>query len=293
MGLFDGLFGGSESKSRGSYIDPGQKPYLASLWYQGRQLSDGTQQRLENLRPLSWQLTQQNLGQLGNLMGYGQGLGGLAQGGAVGQLGGLAGMGADLGALGQFINPTQTAQGLNRSLQQDLGRFYRQELLPGIADQATGYGQSGGSRQGVAQGLAAQGLLDAFQRGAAQNNFQSVGLAQQAAGQLGQLNLADLARRAQAAQLGGGLQQSALLGAGGLTGGAIGLGGDVFQQAMAGPLAPYAGLQALASIIGGPAIIGGQTSSSGTNGLLPGIGSLFGGLGAAARGFGWGGVTNG
>lgn len=50
-------------------------------------------------------------------------------------------------------------------LQEDLGRFFEEELLPGISSGAAGAGQLGGGRQGVAQGLAAESVAREFQRG--------------------------------------------------------------------------------------------------------------------------------
>jgi hypothetical protein len=48
----------------------------------------------------------------------------------------------------------------------DLGRFFDEELLPGIASDAISGGALGGGRQGVAQGIAAGRVASEFQRGA-------------------------------------------------------------------------------------------------------------------------------
>lgn len=51
-------------------------------------------------------------------------------------------------------------------LEQDVGRFFNEQLLPGITSEAIAVGQLGGGRQGVAQGLAAESAANAFSRGA-------------------------------------------------------------------------------------------------------------------------------
>lgn len=52
------------------------------------------------------------------------------------------------------------------NLGEDLGRFFREELLTGISRNATASGTQGGSRQGVAESLAVREVAEQFQRGA-------------------------------------------------------------------------------------------------------------------------------
>ena len=51
-----------------------------------------------------------------------------------------------------------------RAANYELGREYAQNVMPRIDLAAVGAGQSGGSRHGVAQGIASQGLMDAMGR---------------------------------------------------------------------------------------------------------------------------------
>lgn len=53
-------------------------------------------------------------------------------------------------------------QSLIDAAQQDLVQQYQREIMPGIANDAVGYGGYGGSRQGLAQGIAAEGLLESM-----------------------------------------------------------------------------------------------------------------------------------
>jgi len=65
-----------------------------------------------------------------------------------------------------FSGANPWVQGQINNLGQNLGNFYNQQLLPGINQQSSFYGGTGGGRQGVAQGLAAQGVAQQFQQGA-------------------------------------------------------------------------------------------------------------------------------
>lgn len=61
------------------------------------------------------------------------------------------------------------------ALKTDVSAFFNEELLPGITSTAIGGGQLGGGRQGVAQGIAAGKMTDAFSRGVADLRSQDVG----------------------------------------------------------------------------------------------------------------------
>ncbi len=116
------------------------------------------------------------------------------------------------------------------ALQQDTGRLFREELLPGITSEAVASGTLGGGRQGVAQGLAASRVADAFAQGATA------------------LRAGDIANRdAAASTLAGNAISGAQVGLGGLSG-LYGLA----QGGFSADLAPY---QALAGILGGPQVL--------------------------------------
>jgi hypothetical protein len=158
---FPGFGASKSSTSSSSFVDPRQQPYLDFL---------------------------RNAGQ-GYYQQYGQGAGQFAQ-----QQGGqLFGQGQ------QYLNNLQSnpfmtnlqTQGtpggdpnlINQQVGQlgaDLGRNFQQQLLPGIRRDAIGLGGFGGTRQGVAEGLAAQGTQDAFARGATDIYSQNAQMANQA-----------------------------------------------------------------------------------------------------------------
>lgn len=69
-------------------------------------------------------------------------------------------------------------------LQQDAGRMFREEIMPGIGSGASMNGQRGSSRQGIAEGLAAGRTQDAFLQEAGNMRYNTYGLQQQAAGDL-------------------------------------------------------------------------------------------------------------
>lgn len=123
-------FGGGSSKSvtnPGSVWKP-QQPFLTSL-YQNAQNLYGQQ-----------------------APGIGQAAGGLAQG--------LAGGTSNYMTWNPYIS--QQIQGFGA----DLGNFFQNQILPGIASSAGVAGQFGGSRQGVAAGMAGQDLGRQFAQGA-------------------------------------------------------------------------------------------------------------------------------
>lgn len=126
--------------------------------------------------------------------------------------------------MASFANPNnQMAQKQIDLLGQNLNKQFSENLLPQIGDQALQGGGLGGTRQGIAQGLAAQGMQQAFSQGAQGILSNAYNQAQQAA-QFG----TDWATR------------NAATGIAGL--------GQMQQQ-------QYAPLLALAQIIGNPAIL--------------------------------------
>lgn len=134
----------------------------------------------------------------------------------------------------QFSQPNnQMVQGQVDLLGQNLQRQFSNQLMPAIGSNAQAAGQYGGGRQGVAQGLAAQGIQQAFAQGASgiQNNAYN-----QAAGMT---------------QFGA---QNALQGAG------MGMQGLGQLQQM--QFAPY---MTLAQILGGPTVLGSSSGNSNSN----------------------------
>lgn len=61
--------------------------------------------------------------------------------------------------------PGSTVEAEISQLETDLGRFFSEDLNPAITSEAVGGGGLGGSRQGVAQGKAAEAVLGEFARG--------------------------------------------------------------------------------------------------------------------------------
>jgi hypothetical protein len=138
-------------------------------------------------------------------------------------------------------------------LGQNLGDVFRNEILPGIGSGFQGAGQRGSSRQGVAEGLAAQGVLNQFQQGSTQLLNNAYGQAQQAA-----TNLAGIGTGAAqtGANIGAGassaLTQSRIDASGNLIQGLPGL-----QQANTNQyLAGFQPFQVGSGIIGQPSTLG-------------------------------------
>lgn len=202
--------GGSKSSSS-SFVDPKQQPYLDFLRNAGQntyqQFGQGAGQWSQQMAP---QLMQQGQGyaQQATNNPFLQNLQAMSTPGGNQQL-----IGQQIGQLGQ-----------------DIGRTFQQQILPGIRSDAIGMGGFGGSRQGIAEGVAAQGAFDAFSRGATDIYGQNAQMAQQAA-------------------IGGG----GLLGQGAL-GAMSGMQG-LFDLGMGQFTGGFNPLMALGQIIGGPTVL--------------------------------------
>ena len=162
---FSNRLGGSFNQ-QGSFIAPGQSPYLNALWSQGAQIAGQIQPEVAQ------------------------------QGAALGQQ--LGGIGMDqqaaLGGISGGTNPfiqqlLARSQGNNPYISQqiaaygqDISQNLQNNILPQIG---SGFGlanQYGGGRQGVAEGLALQGAQTDFARGAADLRSNAYAQGQGAAG---------------------------------------------------------------------------------------------------------------
>ena len=95
-----------------------------------------------------------------------------------------------MGQLSQFTDPFNNpfVQQQVGQLGQDIGRFFNEQIMPGINSNAQLAGQRGGTRQGVAQGIAAGRMAEQFQRGATSlynNAYQQAARSSAAASQIG------------------------------------------------------------------------------------------------------------
>lgn len=259
MGLMDSLFGGSESSGGGSRIFQQQSPYLSGLYNR------------------AWQASMAGgLPGFGSPLGMGLGAMGAAtptvQGGAgylpsalsnyrrmkgdpanlppipqgpdpLGVLGGQL-LGSGVGMANQLGMLGQVgnpfAMGQIGQLGAGLGRLFSQQIAPTIGRQFAASGTYGGDRQALALGQAAEGIGQQFTTGALDVLGNSAGLALAA-------NQAGL----------------------GSLGGLFGLGNAAL----------FGSLPGLSSLIGAPTILGNTSSSSSSNGIIPGLGQLAGGLG--------------
>lgn len=145
----------------------------------------------------------------------------------LGQLGGNAGT--------DYLNnrvtgPDQAAQAQIGALGQSLGDFFNEKLLPGITGSSVATGTLGGSRQAVAQSLAAKQVAGQFTSGAAQIFGQS-----------------QAQRDAAATALGAQTTQNAATGISSL--------GSLFGLAQGGANAGLSPYMALAQILGGPTVL--------------------------------------
>jgi hypothetical protein len=129
-------------------------------------------------------------------------------------------------------------------LESDLGRFFGETLLPQIQGDAIAAGQLGGGRQGVAQGAAMQTVGREFQTGVTN------------------LRTSELAARMAAATSLAGIQTTKA----GVAAGAAGTGlaslAAQYGLADAGAMASLSPYMALASILGGPAVLTDSEASS-------------------------------
>jgi hypothetical protein len=159
-----------------------------------------------------------------------------------GFLGDLEGMSAGTDASGQFLEGIVNGEGgfvdeNISALQDDLGSFFSEELLPGITSEAVGGGQLGGGRQGVAQGKAIETVGREFRQGSLD------------------IRNEDLRRRTDAAaQLSGqriSASQAGLRGA-----------GQQFDLANAATLTPFSPFLTLSEIMGNPTTLSESESQS-------------------------------
>ena len=162
-----------------------------------------------------------------------------AQSMAGGIMGGLGGYGSPM-SNPAFQNLQQRAQGgspfLNQQIQglgSDIGQFFQQQIMPGIASQAGQAGQFGGSRQGIASGMAGQDALRQFSQGATNLRQADYGQGLQAAGMLG-----------------------------GLSNDYLGQMGNIYNLGMSPFSAQWMPLQNMANIIGNPTVLGSSQGSS-------------------------------
>ncbi len=160
----------------------------------------------------------------------------------------------NLMARSQMTNPFLENQ--IQSYGQDLGSFFQNQILPGITSQAGLSGQFGGSRHGIGAGLAGQGIMDQFARGASQMRYDNYNSGQQAANFAG--NLANSG---------------------------IGQMGDLYNLGMSPWSAAWAPLQNMGALMGTPTVLGGGSSGRSTSfGLFN-----FGGSNSAGSSGGGGG----
>ena len=148
--------------------------------------------------------------------------------------------------LQQFANPNnELAQQNIDMLGSNLSNQFNNQILPGIQSNAIGGGALGGGRQGVAEGIAASGVSNAFAQGSQGILNNTYNQAQQASQFGSQFNL-----------------QQAMSGLGGL---------GQFQQQQ------FAPMQALAQILGNPAILNQSQGTSQSDSSDVKFNATFGG----------------
>ena len=198
-----GYWSQSKSRSRSaseSFVDPSQAPFLNFL------------------RNMAFNQAQGYQGQQDYLQGVSQNL--------LGQ--GMAAYGQTMNQLGNVGSP-QVQQAQMDALAGNLGQMFQQQVLPGIRRGAGLAGMQGGGRQGVAEGVAAGNLGQAFISGAT-----------------------DIMAEAQRQRLAA--AQTGMAGIGQL-GGMMGIAGAPFE-------AGYNPLMQFASILGAPTVLSESWSKS-------------------------------
>lgn len=136
-------------------------------------------------------------------------------------------------------------------LGEDIGSFFREQILPGITSEAVAGGGLGGGRQGVAEGAAAEGAGRAFESGATA------------------LRSADAAQRTEAAGI---LGQSRIAGAEAGLGGLAGLAG-IADFGFGANLEPF---ERLSALLGGPTVLGESSAFSSAEDFARAFSSSFG-----------------
>ena len=201
--------GGSKTSSDSrSFVDPLQQPFLDFLRNSGMSLA----------------------GNFRGAQGFGQQAGQELYGMGLQQLQGLQGnpfmqsLQAQAGG-----NPELVQQQVNQ-LGQDIGFQFQNQIMPSIGREAVGIGAFGGSRQGVAEGIAGRGAADALSRGITDIYSQ------------------DARRQLEAASIGGGLySQNAL--------GGLASMGDLMNVGLSQFTGGFAPLLAYNQIVGAPTVL--------------------------------------
>lgn len=198
----------SQTSSSSSFVDPTQMGFLKSLWGMASGAGNPGEARA-------------------------------AAGGVTGQT--LPGLGAAFGDIAALTNPQAQIDAETSSLQAGLGQMFREEINPAISGGAIGAGGFGGARHGVAQGVAAGQMGQAFAQGRG-----------------------DIVGRARSTALGAGSLLPTIAAA-------------MQGQGQAPMVAQQDWLQRLAGILGGPTVVGNSSSnaSSGSSEKKFGFG-LFG-----------------
>ena len=157
-----------------------------------------------------------------------------------GGMGVMDSLGADAGSayLGERLSgDNEVLQQQIDLLGEDVGRFFNEELMPGVTSEAVGGGQLGGGRQGVAQGRAMSEAGNQFTRGATALRAGDINARDAVAGSLAQNNIQGA--------------MASLQGIPALAG--------VADMGFAAGMAPY---ERLAAILGGPTTLNTAGSTS-------------------------------
>jgi hypothetical protein len=227
----------SGSSAGQTFVDPLQQPFLQFLNSMSQNVAQG-QLGAGGIGDMASMLSQQLGGQGQQFLQQFQGM---QQAGG----GGTDFLQQRVSQQNPFLNEQINQMGL------DMNQQFTQSILPAISQGAQAVGGLGGGRQGVAQGLASQGMQQAFAQQSANLRFQDVGLRQAAAGQLSQ---------------------------GGLQAGQAGMGslGGLFNMGMSPFAAQFQPLAQLAAILGGPTVLSQQQSQQQAVGGSRGSGFNFG-----------------
>lgn len=255
----------STSETFGTQLLPEQQGYLQNMWASGQGLANAGAGQNVGMQGYNTANQRMNTGTFANQIGMNT-WGGPQMQGAQNTLGGMQG-GYNVdpsGTFGRMQNPgTDPMMGVYA---RQLGQNFNEQIMPGLRSQGVAAGGLGGSRQGIAEGLAA---------GRVGQQLQDFGA---------QLYGQNQDRALQAAQSYGGLQQGmqnsrmqAALGAGGLVGnqaqgymqGAQNLGQfgqQYMQNAAFGMGVPWYAQQQMQGLLGQPILEnkGGYATSGGT-----------------------------
>ncbi|WP_444897893.1 tail fiber domain-containing protein [Microbulbifer sp. SSSA005] len=312
MGFLDSLMGGGgESKSQ-SYLDEDQKGYLNDIWGEGQRLYNSGQSPVADLTPEMQQYIQAAMGFGNTANGYASQVTGASNDfgntadtmqNYLNQVMGSGGYqtpmqnGVDMNTVNSLIDNDLINSQITASTR-DIYRDLNENQLPGIASGAVSTGNTGSTRRGVAEAIAARGADDrasdvaAGIRSNAYDQAVQVAANQSSANQGAQLTTNNLNSSLATNNFGTagnlfntGFGSAYNMGMGGVS--MMGQGGNAMQNYMQQvAMAPWQKLQLYQGSVGNPIVLN-ESMQTQSGSPLGALGGFMEGAGALAQGGGF------